>query len=493
MAHLTEPARRTPIVHDVDVAITGGGAAGFAAAVAAAREGARTVLVEKFGTLGGCMGTGGWAAGALYFSGFDPRRFPPHTYHGWTVARQSLGPENLAFVRERGIAGEWIARVLDLEDDFGPSRHRVDSSVRVAHVCTQMVQESGAELMLCTYAAEPIVEDEHVVRGLIVQNSDGRQAIRSAVTIDATANAAIARQAGAPLMACNWEPSMNITFGIAGCDDDAFVRFMESRRTVPEEHNRWIDEVLRPDVGYVAGRLGAHINRMRPYADLVRRAWESDGYKAIGHIGDVGRIAIVMPWDGKRPMDGIFWERADLDGKIDTLDAAHMTMAERDARRYMMDTTKFLRKYVPGFENAYLMYLSPYIGMRGGRAIEAERVIVEDDFAGAQRFDDVIYNFGEGHDRATDIPFRQLLPRRVENLLAAGVAAHRKPPNLRCREGVINMGQAAGTAAALAARTGVPPRQIDVRQLQGKLAEAGLYLGEPERVAALLGNGRATS
>ena len=94
-----------------------------------------------------------------------------------------------------------------------------------------------------------------------------------------------------------------------------------------------------------------------------------------------------------------------------------MSLVEYHARQYMTQTTGFLRKYVPGFENAYLLYTSPYIGTRGGRAIEAERVITEEDRDEGRRFDDVIYEFGEGLTEPSDVPFRQLIPKRVENLL----------------------------------------------------------------------------
>lgn len=487
-----ESARKTPVVHEVDVVVAGGGAAGFAAAVAAARRGARTVLVEKFGTVGGCMSTGGWNAGALYFTGFDPERFPPVHYVGYRGTREQLSSETIAFLRTRGIAGEWMTRLFDLDDVFGPRRHLLDMAMAVGHVCAEMVREAGVELMLNNYVAGPILEREQIVRGLLVENVSGRQAIRARVAIDATGNASLAARAGAPLMDCNWEPSMNITYGIGDVDEQRYAEFVASRPQVPEELNQWIDEVLIPDVGYVAGRLGAHINRLRPVADLVRRAWEEDGYQAIGWIGDIGRIAAVFPWTSKGPRNGMQWERADIDGKVDTLNAEHMSLVEGDSRRYLYETVKFYRKYLPGFEKAYLLYLSPYIGTRGGRAIESEYVVTVDDFKQARRFDDVIYQWhDERYDQTqfTDIPYRLLLPRKVESLLVAGVAAHRKPPNIRCRESVMMMGQAAGTAAAMCASQGIYPRQLEVRQLQRALVEAGLNLGTRERVEALLGAG----
>ncbi|MAE65379.1 MAG: hypothetical protein CMJ18_13995 [Phycisphaeraceae bacterium] len=489
MTHIIEPERRIPIIADVDVAVAGGGGAGVGAAVAAARLGASVMLVDRLGALGGCMGPGGWNAGAFSLKNLDFERFREQPYFAFQAPREQIEADAMDVIRRCGIAGEWMSRVFDMDDDFGCRRNLADVSNRIADVCGRMVDEAGVRLMLDTTAADVVLEDGKTVCGLIVENASGRAAIRAKVVIDATANASVAQRAGAPLVASNWEPSMNITFGIGGTDDERFKQFIDGRKEPPAD-NKWIDEVMIPEAGYIWWRLGAHISRMRPYADLFKKAQEETGYRAVGRVGDVGIIAAVFPGpDGKTSQDSMFWGRADIDGKIDTLDGDHMTTVERDARRYMMDTTRFLRQYVPGFENAYLLYLSPYIGTRGGRAIEAERIVNEDDLHAARRFDDVIARGQDGRyrkDAPTDVPYRQLLPRRVENLLAAGVSAHRKPPNLRERTLVIHMGQAAGTAAALAAASGVTVREVDLRRLQRILFEEGVDLGGKDHVQALL-------
>ena len=496
MEHIANPECQVPIVHDVDVAVAGGGAAGFAAAVAAARQGARTVLIEKFGSVGGCMSTGGWAAGAIDLALLDPRQFPlaadedknaaPKTH--WVGPAHALPADVCEHVRGCGLAGEWIARLFDLANELGLCPNFANQGIRVGYLCNQMLEEAGVVQMLQTYVGAPIMDEDHAVRGVFVENVSGRQAVRAKATIDATANAALSQRAEAPIVTCNRQPSMNISVGIGNVDGEKFKQFVESRSNVPEALNRWIDDVLIPDVDYVAGRLGAHIERIRPFADLARQAWENDGYQAIGWIGNVGRIAMVFPWNSKGPRNGMIWERADIDGDVDTLDAEHMTMLERDTRKYVVNTVRFLRKYFPGFENAYLMHLSPYIGTRGGRAIEAEYIVSKQDLIDGQLHDDVIhqvYDLRDAHN-FTDIPFRQLMPKNVEGLLAAGVAAHQKPPNLRCRENVLTMGEAAGMAAAMCAQQGVFPRQLEVKTLQRALHASGVNLGEPQRVEQLL-------
>ena len=119
MTHILEPARHTPILADADVVVAGGGAAGFAAAVAAAREGARTVLVEKFGTLGGCMGTGGWNAGAFSLKDLNFERFRDTHHPSSRTTVDEVDAETMDAIRRCGIAGEWMARIIESDEHLG--------------------------------------------------------------------------------------------------------------------------------------------------------------------------------------------------------------------------------------------------------------------------------------------------------------------------------------------------------------------------------------
>jgi len=491
-ACVREPERCIPVVDDVDVAVAGAGVAGLMAAIAAARQGATTMLIDRFETLGGNMVPGGWCAGGLGLTGLDPENIPPDMRIWIAMDCSHLTEEILATVRTKGVPGEFACRLQQMDRDLGPRHNLGDMSNRICHLAFQMAREAGVRLMLSTCAAGPILEEQYIVRGLIVENKSGRQAIRAKVTIDATGDASVAARTGAPLMEGNWQPSAGISWGIAGIDDDKFNRFFHDREKVPEGFDRWIDEVAIKDIGYCAGRLGAHVNRFRPIADLVQKAWESGEYKFVGHIGEIGRLAIVFPsGPGKAPKGGMAWGRTDIEGKIDTLNAEHVTLMNRDARIYMFETLRFFRKHLPGFENAYLVSLGAYIGARGGRSIESEYVITGDDMVRVERFDDVIYQYVDKRYNKQgdlcDIPYRLLLPKRVEGLLATGRSAHRKPPNLRGRIGLMMMGQASGVAAALAAREDIFPRALDVRKLQKALIEMGARVADPERIRQLLG------
>jgi len=513
MNHVTESSCSIQIAHDVDVVVVGSGAGGVATAVAAARQGASTVLIEKYGSVGGCMTTGGWAAGALDLAPLAPRRFLVAEGESHQTAPEAhwISPLGLSeiptgtheYLRGCGLAGEWMARMFDMIETSGPCPNFSNWAERIRYLFNQMLEEAGVIQMLQSYACDPIIENKNSVRGVYVQTVSGRCAVRAKVTIDATANASLSQRAGAPTVPCNKEPSMNISIGIGGADQVKFDAFMQertgttmwdfdqtvrARQKTSDWPDPWINEKVIPNINeFVARRFGAHLNRLRPMGDLFRRAYEENGYEAVGWVGDIGRVITLWPWPWQGEA-GVVSTRADIDGDVDTLNADHMTMVEHDVRRYVFQTVRFYRKYCPGFENAYVLYLSPYIGTRGGRAIEAEYIVTKQDLIDATRHDDVIHQTYDLRviSNFTDIPFRQLLPKHVEGLLAVGVAAHQKPPNLRYREVVLTMGQAAGIAAAICAGQDISPRQLEIKQLQRVLHESGVNLGEPQRVAKLL-------
>jgi hypothetical protein len=157
-------------------------------------------------------------------------------------------------------------------------------------------------------------------------------------------------------------------------------------------------------------------------------------------------------------------------------------------RTHLYEFVMFLNKRVPGFENAYLHAASPFTHSRGGKSIETEYVITSDDVKRRAKFNDVIYPFY--HDKlpspgGCDIPYRMLLPKKVDGLLAAGKSAILRGPQLRCRYSVQLMGQAAGAAAALAIKHDLEPRNIDVKELQQLLCSVGSEVGDPERLRQL--------
>ena len=182
----------------------------------------------------------------------------------------------------------------------------------------------------------------------------------------------------------------------------------------------------------------------------------------IGNYGIVGALV------------GVQGEKSHLSG-----DAAVMNTLEVGCRIYIFETAQFLSHHIPGFKDAYLHIVSSYFHSRGGRSIVSESPVTLEDAREGRLKDDVVF-VGDDPERRTsregeesrgdihgfDFPYRQFLPREVEGLLVTGRAAIIQPPVMRARWMVFLMGQAAGAAAALAARAGTTPRALDVKELQ---------------------------
>jgi len=185
--------------------------------------------------------------------------------------------------------------------------------------------------------------------------------------------------------------------------------------------------------------------------------------------------------------------------------ASLMTKLEVNSRIFIFETAQFLRKYVPGFEESYLHFVAPYFHARGGRSMVSEYSLTMKDVGEQKRQDDVIFlscvpNFPRGFDRIVtgdevygytpertfDFPYRQLLPKKIEGLLAAGRSAIIQPPVTRVRWMVFLMGQAAGAAAALSAKKGLMPQELNVKELQSLLYHNyQAPLGDKERLREL--------
>ncbi|MBN1421079.1 MAG: FAD-dependent oxidoreductase [Planctomycetes bacterium] len=438
-----EPARRIPVAYDADVVVAGGGFSGIAAALAAARQGARTVLIERQGTVGGSFGPG------MHFQSIflrdDPDRFvkgAPYDY-----VKGEVG----------GLTREFAERFFALHGG------RESCSLAESHLCSyvtlEMLREAGVRVMLCSHACDAIMEGGKV-RGVFVENKSGRQAVKAKVVIDATGEADICRRAGAPVLK-------------------------------PEESYHEYDSHAPTGIGLwamVAGLDGERID-----GDKVREiTWKED----IGGLAEVtcDGLREVAPDPTLR---AIKVQLVRPHPKVDAGDAGHMSTLEAGIRTYCIEFVERCRKHVPGCENAYLLHMAPYLCARGGPCIEGEYTLTMPECYEGKRFDDVIYVYGEAHalrwqaERKvpfawTDVPYRVMIPKEVDGLIAVGRSASCIPDTLlRICESVICMGQAGGTAAAMCARSGIEPRHLDVKELQKKLLSDGFYLGDEERVASL--------
>ncbi len=496
MSSVTEPEKKVPVIDDVDVAVAGGGVAGTFAAIAAARNGASTLLIERFASIGGNIGPGMIVSGGMIDTPFH----------------EKLSYESTIYPRLYGIAREFLLRYVDLGGgsippfrDKGAQVSREQNYARdsniASYLAAQMLEESGAQLLVSTQVADPILE-ENCVRGLFVENKSGRQAVKAKVVIDATGEADVARRAGAPILYpkdCYQEidehapTGMGLGYLVGGVNWEKYDAYRE-RAEISAEDLEWGREVFPEGYWY---------EEYRPIIPFVRKGVETGEYKLResitldGRSIDLGNIPGYGPMPFRCPsMPGFALGRIMLVRGMDAGNGLHISALEIAFRRRIFEITHFWKNYVPGFEDSFLLYIAPYLGSRGGPCIEGEYTLTMDDCRAGRRFDDVLYLYGEnralrhscseGECKWVDMPYRVMLPKKIDGLLAVGRSASGIPDTLlRHRMAAKVMGQAVGTAAALAAKQDISPKKIDVTELQGILLDAGYYLGDRWRLKEL--------
>jgi hypothetical protein len=189
--------------------------------------------------------------------------------------------------------------------------------------------------------------------------------------------------------------------------------------------------------------------------------------------------------------------RVNVRGEIQRNDMQQHSRLEAALRIQAFETVQFLRRHAPGFEHAYLLFIAPYFGARGGPFIDGEYTLTPTEAYAGQKFHDVLFrNIHEGQPMhggdpsGFDVPYRVLLPKGLDGLLVTGrgsayIRRGHDPTGMRARPSIMVLGQAAGTAAALAASGGVTPKHLDVKKLQRELLKQGFYLGDEQRLTEL--------
>lgn len=467
MNTMVEVKKSVPVVAEVDVLVVGGGIAGSTAAVAAARNGAATMLVDRFGYLGGNIG--------------------PGMISGGTAINSEL-PASMCGCMP-GIPGEFGHRCEAYTNAPPPSNYFRDSQV-ISYVWFKMMQESGVRLLLNTFAADPLMDGKKVI-GLVVEDKSGTHAIRAKVIVDATGDADVATRAGAAVDDGRGLSHSGVYWAVANVDSEEYSNRVLRKEPDPEDV-RWADGISERELG----KSGYHLRprsftyeRLRQLFPYFKPAWESGEYRFIQKIGDVGIVLMdhgihkTLP-NGKYcifgAQVGVYRPKNRLTG-----DTAVMNELEIGCRTYIFETAQFLRRRVPGFETSYLHIIAPYFHSRGGRSIVSERPVTVEDVKKGQRLDDVVF-VGEIKKHSFDFPYRQFLPKEIDGLLVTGRAAIVQPPSMRTRWMVFLMGQATGVAAALAARADIVPRELNVKELQSLLYhEYQVPLGDENRLQEL--------
>lgn len=447
---------RQESVVQYDVAVLGGGPAGIAAAISSARGGARTVLVERYGFLGG-MSTAALVYPWMTF----------HTATGEQVIR-GVAQEIVDRLQERGASPGHLRDTVGFVHSLTP--YHPEAYKVLAH---EMLKEAGADVLLHSLVTDIETRNGSIV-GVVVNTKMAKTRIEAKTYVDATGDGDVAYGAGAPWEQGNSDHKvqpMTMKFRMRGVDIDAVKAYML-------EH---------PEQFY----------EKTPVSEL----------RALPLTGVMGFYSQWTEADLPIPRDGIlFFTGPEPDevlvnvsrvSGLDPTDPADLTTAEFEGRKQVLMLERFFRERIPGFANAIVSDVGTQIGVRETRRIIGEYVLTGLDVLDGRRFDDCIARSGYPIDihnpegkgvtanfiregGAYDIPYRSIVPKGVDNLLLAGrciSTTHEAQATTRLTPSCMAIGQAAGTAAALAALGGFRVSDVPIDQLQEALRRGGAELG----------------
>lgn len=459
-----ESARELKVVGEYDVVVVGGGMAGVGAAIAAARKGCRTLLMERESALGGLA---------------------------------TVGLVNIPLDTATGISKEMLTRLEAVDAHW----HRNSDPEKHKLVLDRMVREAGCDLLLVSYVVDAVVSGDKVV-GAVVESKSGREVVVGKRFVDCSGDADLAFFAGCECFAGRPEDgkhqACSLEFRLGGVNWDAYLN-----SDLKRDDSTWIAlikaSVERGDLPYM---IENHLNWVTHLPGRPQHCGQDELSFCISHSRN-----------------------------CDPLSARDLTRMYIEGREQADIWWKFIKRHIPGFDHSYLIDTAPLLGVRESRRVVGEYVMKTLDFARKTRFADAIattnhhfdlhnpdgpgnikwaketidgkvcYVSATGHigsweppcgwenmtdgwgrhgaDRVflktpSDIPYRALLPVKMDNLLVAGrclssefMAQAAARLVLTC----LNMGQAAGSAVAQSLEEGVAPRKIDVKRLQATLAK----------------------
>lgn len=456
----SESGRVLPIIATPDVLVVGAGPAGIGAAVAAARNGANVLLVERYGFLGG----------NLTVAMVNPM-FTFHDVNGVQVIR--------------GIAGEVVERlvaitaspghVTDLTFDNASMTPFDPEGMKLALI--DLVEEAGVRMLLHTTFSD-VQTAEGRVEHVVVESKSGRMAIKPKCVIDCSADADVAARAGVPFVKGRESDGamqpVTLFYRIGGVDFDALRRWMKANRDQLKD---------APGDAEIDGQDALAFLGLN---GLVKRAMAEGEFPASA----APRILLYQ-----LPKPGQIAVNCTRLQNIDGTNADDLTRAEIATRRQAWQIHRFLGKHVGGFENSFILDTGVQVGVRETRRIVGDYTMQETDVLGSRAFEDGIacgtfaidihppegeQQVFTGSGRAVyEIPYRCCLPQGLDNLLVAGrciSATHAAFGSIRVMATAMGVGQGVGTAAALAVAEGVTTRGVDIALLRRRLIEQGQYL-----------------
>lgn len=403
------PAREIPVFHETDVVVVGGGPAGFAAAIAAARTGAKVALVERYGSLGGLF-TNGMVLIMLCTSA--------KTDGKWRLVSRGIAEE----FADRAIAlGDYVCKPRPKEMEKVHWQPTVDPE-GAKYLMDKMVAEENISMFFHSWGVD-VIQSGNKVLGVVFESKQGKQAILAKQVVDATGDGDVLFQAGG-----NYK---QITQGIGHV-----VRLGNMDRNPGRQPPKGPDGKIKPGV-------------------LTK--W---------------------PTRSNEANKSTWWGNFGTGPKGNGLDVRELTAAEIDFRKKWWEHVSNMRQE-PGWEQIFIANTCSQIGPRATRLIDAElivdRALLRTNFAPN---DSIGMTGVDGKHAAFQIPYRQILPKNVDNLLCAGrmLGTGDTIDTFRLICPCFVTGQAAGTAAALAAKKGITPRELSVSELQAQLVKDKVVL-----------------
>lgn len=476
-----------------DVIVCGGGTSGVAAALCAAREGAKTLLIERCGTLGGQMNVSG-PPGFAYARLFNPRNerdvggIVEETYQRLYKAGHALPHLRYPFRAKAGYTFSYV------DPDWW------------TFLIFDMMEEEGVDLLLDSLVVgvtkEPGTEK---LNGVIAENADGRVEIKGKIIIDSTGEGYVAIRAGAQISCVTKEECQphTMSFTADGVDWDALITYIRSH---PDQFsykqllNPYTDntpEAVRE--AYAKCTNITELGEIMGFYELRDAALSNGDWHPYSGAG-----FFLMPKEGGR-VQAHFQHSSQTDKCLPT-SAWDISRCIIECRKQNQIAWRFFKNYVPGFKNAYITKQAVELRIREGPRIVGDYILTRDDVMACKQFEDTIgkssfragayhvptmdtlsavsghQDLGAPKDGGSyDIPYRCLVPKTIDNLLAAGKCVSTdRPAYLRYVHQTMVTGQAAGVAAALCAKKGITPRELekDVSGLQATLVKQGAILYE---------------
>ena len=447
MKTITEPQREIPVLYEADVIVVGGGPAGIGAALAAARNGAKTILIEKFNCLGGMQTL-------CYNSTFS--FVDPEIQNG--IIQEIIGElkkHDGALLKDkscdtrlrRGMGavffdGEYYKWILD-----------------------SMMEDAGVKVLYHSFGVGAIKENNQI-KGIFIETIEGRFAVLGKVVVDSTGSADIAWKAGVEVFSDGFpegHPKKGRHMGYGYTFIYGNVDIEKLRQLRKEQPEEW--------------------GTLRVGRELVKKA-KADGrlygnriYFLVSEVYGHNRIWILGP-QFPLPMGHHGWHIEELSN------------GEKDLRKQAWSMYNLFKEEVPGFENSYIEKTPAFLMLRDTQRIVGEYILKEEDMRQGRAFDDAIAMsnmppdvFGPDDEHSCvnnvppyDIPYRSLISKETDCLIAAGQTISvdfMVYCAIRYCSPSITTGQAAGTAAALSAKNGVTPKKLDVTLLQKTLQDQG--------------------